>query len=86
MATGSIHKVLACKTSLYDSLLPDYNFLTAERSISRVFSLLIVPSPFSLYITHIKAVLTGLKPYSPRIKTSVTNFENGAKTENIVRQ
>ena len=34
----------------------------AKRSISRVFSLFIVPSPF-LYIARRKAVLTGLKLY-----------------------
>ena len=36
--------------------------IRAKRSISRVFSLFIVPSPF-LYIARTKAVLTGLKAY-----------------------
>ena len=33
-----------------------------KRSVSRVFSLFIVPSPF-LYVARTKAVLTGLKAY-----------------------
>ena len=36
--------------------------IRAKRSISRVFSLFIVPSPF-LYVARRKAVLTGLKAY-----------------------
>ena len=36
--------------------------IRAKRSISRVFSLVIVPSPF-LYIARTNAVLTGVKAY-----------------------
>ena len=36
--------------------------IQAKRSISRVFSLFIVPRPF-LYIARTKAILTGLKAY-----------------------
>ena len=47
--------------------IPDYCLtkisIRAKRSISRFFSLFIVPSPFFLYIARTKAVLTGLKAY-----------------------
>ena len=59
--------------------------IRAKRSISRVFSLFIVLSPFS-YIVRTKAVLTGLKLYQTRFMASVTVSKNRQKIEILVRQ
>ena len=63
--------------------------MRAKRSISRVFSLFIVPSPFFVHcpykgrINRAESVLTGLKPYQSWFLASVTAFKNGEKTWNF---
>ena len=77
---------------VYEELLfiTDDSFLTkisvrAERSISLVFSLFIVPSPFFVHcpykgrINRAESVLTGLKPYQRLFLASVTVFKNGER-------
>ena len=57
-------------------LLPDQNFHTGKRSVPRVFSLFLIPSPF-LYIARKKAVLIELL----RIMASVTAFKSEEKVK-----
>ena len=63
--------------------------IRAKRSISRVFSLFIVPSPFFVHCPHkgrinrAESVLTELKPYQSWFLASVTAFKNGEKNRNF---
>ena len=63
---GQMHKIIDGVHFDHRGNMSTYSLtkisIRAKRSISRVFSLFIVPSPF-LYIARTKAVLTGLKAY-----------------------
>ena len=84
----SLSRRRACHVSLTYYCLTKIS-MRAKRSISRVFSLFIVPSPFSVHcpykgrINRAESVLTGLNPYQSWFLASVTAFKNGEKTWNF---